>query len=545
MEVVAYGTLNSPVVPGNHYQAAHVHDTAYKNDDSEEESLQANHCNLRYRVRWFYSKGAFLVLIWTVLLNFSTGSLGSVYPALAMDKLMIESYYYLVTLVPYVSWAVAAPCACLLADLSLGTYRVAKIGIMMLFLATIINCVVCQIAGYVLVFDSQLFVGILIVSNMIGFAGQAILLVTLLTLGLNQMPDASSDNVTSFVVWFVCSIEVGLWICDATSYIPVACLEVFTDYVRIWSFFPVLVTGVVLISDSLLAQKWLIIEPRSPQSLHIIYFVLKFAAKHKAPLNHSALSHWEEDIPSRIDLGKSRYGGPFSTEQIEDIKAILRLLAIGVPTFVVILAYYLWMSSPIVPDDRACGPSLIVYTIDGTASSLVFAAFTYEFLIYPLTSCVLPSILKRIGIAAFLTLLLNIVYLLQTIALAVNTELAWPWLSYSHFVAVGLVKMIWLTSTLELVVVHSPYTMREFTIGYFWCLDLLLFLFASIGHTLATVVCVGRYCYLAYGIVAAALSAIGFVFFCMLARWYKRRVRDDITTYHKWADNMYDRYLQS
>ena len=86
--------------------------------------------------------------------------------------------------------------------------------------------------------------------------------------------------------------------------------------------------SVILILDFLLAKKLLIIEPKSPQSLKTIYHVLKFAAKHKAPLNRSALTYWEEDVPSRMDLGKLRYGGPYTTEQVEDVKTILRLLTL-------------------------------------------------------------------------------------------------------------------------------------------------------------------------------------------------------------------------
>ncbi len=39
---------------------------------------------------------------------------------------------------------------------------------------------------------------------------------------------------------------------------------------------------------------------------------LKFAKQHKLPSIASSLTFWEEDIiiPSRLDLGKSRYGGP-------------------------------------------------------------------------------------------------------------------------------------------------------------------------------------------------------------------------------------------
>ena len=76
--------------------------------------------------------------------------------------------------------------------------------------------------------------------------------------------------------------------------------------------------------------KWLIIEPKSSQPLKTIYQVLKFAAKHKAPLNRSALTYWEENIPSRIDLGKSKYGGPFTTEQVEDVKTVLCIMVVNV-----------------------------------------------------------------------------------------------------------------------------------------------------------------------------------------------------------------------
>ena len=76
-------------------------------------------------------------------------------------------------------------------------------------------------------------------------------------------------------------------------------------------------------------------KPKSPQSLKIIYRVLKFAAKHKAPLNCSAFTYWEEDIPSRLDLGKSRYGGPFTTEQVEDVKTFFRMLLVLLPVWIV------------------------------------------------------------------------------------------------------------------------------------------------------------------------------------------------------------------
>ena len=42
--------------------------------------------------------------------------------------------------------------------------------------------------------------------------------------------------------------------------------------------------------------------------------VLTFAWKNKYPLNRSAFTYCEENPPSRLDLGKEQYGGPFTTE---------------------------------------------------------------------------------------------------------------------------------------------------------------------------------------------------------------------------------------
>ena len=42
----------------------------------------------------------------------------------------------------------------------------------------------------------------------------------------------------------------------------------------------------------------------------------------------SAFTYCEDELPSRMDFGKSKYGGPFTTEQVEDVKIFLRLIAI-------------------------------------------------------------------------------------------------------------------------------------------------------------------------------------------------------------------------
>ena len=72
---------------------------------------------------------------------------------------------------------------------------------------------------------------------------------------------------------------------------------------------------------------------QSRNSLKIIFQVLKYSYQHKYPERRSAFTYWENDIPSRIDLGKEKYGGPFTYEQVEDVKTFFRLLLLILSLF--------------------------------------------------------------------------------------------------------------------------------------------------------------------------------------------------------------------
>ena len=65
--------------------------------------------------------------------------------------------------------------------------------------------------------------------------------------------------------------------------------------------------------------------PNSSNPYRLIYRVLKFAKEHKYPVGRSAFTYWENEIPSRINLGKRKYGGPFTTEEVEDVRTFLHL----------------------------------------------------------------------------------------------------------------------------------------------------------------------------------------------------------------------------
>ena len=112
-----------------------------------------------------------------------------------------------------------------------------------------------------------------------GIASTAVCVITALQLGLDQMPDASSTNISSFISWFMFSINLGFWIPELLSNTLFHCISCLTingiQKVQLFSLFPVLCLVIICSTMFLLAPKWLIIEPKSPKAIKTIYQVLK------------------------------------------------------------------------------------------------------------------------------------------------------------------------------------------------------------------------------------------------------------------------------
>ena len=116
-----------------------------------------------------------------------------------------------------------------------------------------------------------------------------------------------------------------------------------TQYVLKFSAIGLFTIGLVVCKDGitlfllLLKKKYFYIERAGLNPFKNIYKVLKYSWKHKVPEHRSAFTYWEEDIPCRIDLGKNKYGGPFTNEEVEDTKTFLRII----PLLLCLFGYHL------------------------------------------------------------------------------------------------------------------------------------------------------------------------------------------------------------
>ena len=234
-----------------------------------------------------------------------------------------------------------------IADVYVSNFKMIKLSLVTVFTSS----VVMFVAGILMYTNPEkavhLMSTIAVVYIVTGILGLGMYEANAIQFGMDQMIEASSKQLSSFIHWY-------FWCCHSGSllffYLLFGGILYFTEChvplegLRMNLFFH-LVQAVLMLSSiqiflclveiTLFCYKkdHFVIEQTTKNPLSIVVKVLKYSLKHRYPENRSAFTYWENDIPSRIDLGKEKYGGPFTYEQVEDVKVMTRLLILMLSLF--------------------------------------------------------------------------------------------------------------------------------------------------------------------------------------------------------------------
>ena len=172
--------------------------------------------------------------------------------------------------------------------------------------------------------------------------------------------------------------------------------------------------SVVLIMDCL-CHKWLDTRDKTGNPIKLIYEVLNYARKNKCPRLRSAFTYIDEEQPSRLDFGKHKFGGPFTEEEVEDVKTVFRILPILVAVVGSAFAFDETYDQFSLHAIKTTTP--MVGCLGQMQNSIIcIATFilipVYRFIVYPLIKKHIPSMLKIIGAGIFLCLLTTVTKLL-------------------------------------------------------------------------------------------------------------------------------------
>ena len=353
----------------------------------------------------------------------------------------------------------------------------------------------------------------------------------------------SSGEQLSFIIYWI----VWAWAIYASGFDIFVCFpSVQYQLHQTVSFFLIslsLVLAYVLIHC---CDHTLMTKPQLSNPVKLVVQVLNYARKHKFPERRSAFTYWEDECPSRIDLGKEKYGGPFTVEEVENVKTVFKLIPLivciigAVFADKTILHTYYDVHSCEIKNARFYYPMVqIVVSVSWLP--------VYHFLIYPLFYNCVPSMLRRIGIGicfiASSQLFTSVMYFMFTDVFKVSDATVTKsqseapflseWFVLSSYLVRDVSKIIVCSVSLEFCMAQAPCQVRGLVTSVILSTGgIFSILYVDIQHYVRT-----QWVLYTVNCVASLAFLVIFVF---VSKWYKLRKRDDVIPYHLFAEDEFE-----
>ena len=433
----------------------------------------------------------------------------------------------------------------LVADICVGRYKIVVASTYCAFVGWITLCVSFYVTHKFAHF-TLVAVGCLL--STVGAAGVQSIAIPF---NIDQMIEATADELSNIIYWHCFGYPFGLSLMTVLG-----CF--ITDELYQQSI-AICVSGVAIMI--VMATYYLLrhhldttLVPLLTNPVKLIVKVLNYARKNKYPRHRSALTYWEESAPSRLDLGKDKYGGPFTEEEVEDVKTFFRYL----PLLVCLFGYTAVVI--LIPSfNKLSNTGKIMYSCLLQNNSLAYLTVSISLVTYKVvfSKCCykyVPSMLKRIGLGLCLLLLCMIVLvamdlqhhntasnctLSSTSYNSTNTNFIFDFL-FQVICGIGSVTI--LLVSLELTVAQSPVHMRGLMVGV-WYGAIAVFAGLSyaiyIPHTL-----IHSHCTLYYHVIVSVCVVVTILVYGVLAKHYKLRTRNEPINIPHIVATIYERYIE-
>ena len=465
-----------------------------------------------------------------------------------------------------------------IADNYCGRYKMIRYNLFIMWVTTIVFCLVSFIpddlprantireVSYVVLIVILLFSFGAIQANIIQF-------------GLDQLPDASSTDVIAFSNWYV-------WIWNASTVLvefPQECLH--SRYLALGELLlPASLTLALCLDYNF--NHWLIKEPALSNPFKLIYRVMCFAWKNKYPRQRSAFTYCDDEHYSRIDFAKQKFGGPFTTEEVEDVKNFWRMVMVMVVSSIFVgffssieltaqdLKYMLSSGYDYAAQYSSSEKQCFERVALSSAGYILVILWIplMELLPIPHSLLMKLTIWTKFNIGFFIALMsivgyllldlighiklggnaMNVTCLLELDVVEDDTPLnllpldhKWAMIPYNlYIISIGLMA----TAAVQFISAQSPYSMKGLMFGLGYGISgvsisfnyLILLPITSTAHKWPS----NRYgCGTWYLLSASIVLLVMLVLLCVFSRKYKRRQRADVLpNEHIFAINYYSRY---
>ena len=205
-----------------------------------------------------------------------------------------------------------------LADARIGRYKVVHYSVWIMWIALMLATFSELLAQGSTWYEYHLRYPVLYILSVVAAIGFGGFQSNSIQLGITQLSNASTIEITSFITWYV----MTLYISKVTFQFATNCiLPVTSDdhFVYIKTFVVALLLTIALALDFLF-HSCLTKEQPTGKPLSLIFGVVKFSMKH----SHTFINECEP--PSQFNIAKRIYGGPFMNQQVEDVKSMFNSL---------------------------------------------------------------------------------------------------------------------------------------------------------------------------------------------------------------------------
>ena len=420
-----------------------------------------------------------------------------------------------------------------------------------------------------------------------------VFIINAIQFGMDQLHDSPTEDSILYIHWYV-------WIYYTCSLITeIAWNFVLYDkhYVNYFDIIRIsgisiaslcIIHSLILLTVSLCVfhyrKVWFLLEPAGVNPYKLVYRVVKFAYQHKVPLRRSAFTYCDEESPTRLDVGKHKYGGPFTTKQVEDVKTfwgILKVLITIGPVFLLQTATQtmlpmfakhsnIFLNTTSHHEVHPEGGARHILISNGLLSPLlvVICIPLYLCWIRQHITYYIPGMLKRIQIALVVMVLsLICTFVMDVVVHVNNTEYAncmFETIVHTNYKTVAdfpsspplyqnvyffttqhvlsaLADMLLDIAVLEFILSQSPYSMKGLLLGTFFSIKYLfqgiavvsIFPFGTVWK-IESLSC-GSGFYAMYIVI----GLLEFVLFSCVSKRYKYRNVNEPSNEYRYAEEYY------
>ena len=563
------------------------------------------------------SKAVILIFVWSIVI-------GAIYLALlsgfgALGFILQSQNHGTLKFVMPVYTVVAAyaflalilllyPISGYIADIHCGRYKAVTLSFLLILIAMLFLCA-AGIGGIITDFPKKpglsaaIPLGLCIVLSLLLFiVSLACYQSNVVQLGMDQLLEASSDKLALFHHWLMWSYYLGrlltlLTVVFLPCYVEVKLNNISLKIIASGPFL-CLVFITTLMVFTCYNHGWFYSEPGQNDPYKTVFRVIKFAKNNKYPIRRSAFTFCDDFKPSRIDFAKERYGGPFTTPQVEDVKTFLRivivLLALG-PAFSLEIpgSYYLFPLFALHVGDNVqfienhqCHSVVKWVLLQSTSLGYIVPIFIlpiYVWIVFSLFRKRVPKIFNRLWCAFFTSLsgiatlfIIDLIghfhyhhqqhlesknstentclftshflYPKQHNNLPVVLGLHWG-VTIAPIIMLSIGSLLVHATTFEFISAQSPHSMKGLLVGAFFAIKGLFqfisavavvpFAIPSVWNSITSV----PNCGFGYYVFIIVVGLIGLIVFSIVVKRYKYRQRDERPFDTRFAEQYYERYI--